>query len=75
MCNACFNDNKINTKTTFTVEYKDCIIVIRNVPCLECLVCGEVTFTDEVSDRLEKLVTSAKSVLQDISIIDYSKVA
>ena len=70
MCNACFRDDKIMTNTTFTVEYKGCIIVIRNVPCLECQVCGEVTFSDQVSARLEKIVNAAKSVLQEISIID-----
>lgn len=75
MCNACFSDDKVKTKTTFTVEYQECIIVVRNVPCLECPICGEVTFTDEVSKRLEKLVNAAKSVLQEISVIDYSKVA
>ena len=75
MCNACFRNDKIKTTTTFTVEYKGCIIVIRNVPCLECPVCGETTFTDEVSERLEKIVNSAKTVLQDISVIDYLKVA
>ncbi|MBQ7497517.1 MAG: YgiT-type zinc finger protein [Selenomonas sp.] len=32
MCNACFDDNKIHTKTTFTVEYDNCVIVVRNVP-------------------------------------------
>lgn len=75
MCNACFSDDKVKTKTTFTVEYQECIIVVRNVPCLECPICGEVIFTDEVSERLEKLVNAAKSVLQEISVIDYSKVA
>lgn len=75
MCNACFSNDKIKTKTTFTVEYKDSIIVVRNVPCLECPICGEVTFTNEVSEQLEVLVNAAKSVLQEISVIDYSKVA
>lgn len=42
MCNACFNGNKLKAKTTFTVEYKECIIVIKNVPCLECEICGEI---------------------------------
>ena len=73
MCNACFRDEKIKTLTTFTVEYKGCIIVVKNVPCLECQVCGETTFSDEVSERLEQLVNAAKSVLQEISVIDYSK--
>ena len=75
MCNACFRDDKIKTSTTFTVEYKGCIIVVRNVPCLECPICGETTFADEVSERLEKIVNSAKAVWQDISVIDYLKVA
>lgn len=75
MCNACFKNDKIKTFTTFTVEYKGCIIVIKNVPCYECQVCGETTFSDEVSERLEKLVNAAKTVLQEISVIDYSKAA
>ncbi|MBD8972892.1 MAG: type II toxin-antitoxin system MqsA family antitoxin [Clostridiales bacterium] len=75
MCNFCFDDNKIKTKTTFTVEYKDCIIVIKNVPCLECQMCGEITFTDDVSAKLEKIVETAKKIMQEISVIDYTKAA
>ena len=75
MCNACFRDDKIKTFTTFTVEYKDCIIVVKNVPCFECQVCGETTFSDEVSERLEKIVNAAKSVLQEVAVIDYAKAA
>lgn len=75
MCNACFNEGKIKATTTFTVEYNGCIIVIRNVPCFECPICGEITFSDDVSSRLEEIVASTKVVLQDVSVIDYSKVA
>ena len=75
MCNECFSDNKIKSRTTFTVEYKDCIIVVKNVPCLECELCGDITFTDEVSAKLEELVNAAKSIMQDVSVIDYAKVA
>ena len=75
MCNACFNDNKLKSKTTFTVEYKDCIIVIKNVPCLECEICGEISFTDEVSEKIELLVNAAKKLMQEISVSDYCKVA
>lgn len=75
MCKACFSDDKLNTKTTFTVEYNDCIIIVKNVPCLECPICGEITFTDDVSAKLEMLVESAKKIMQEISVIDYQKVA
>ncbi len=75
MCQECFKDEKISTKTTFTVEYEGCIIVIKNVPCLECPLCGEVTFSDEVSAKLELLVEAAKKIMQEISVIDYAKAA
>jgi len=75
MCNACFYDKKLKAKTTFAVEYKDCIVVIKNVPCLECEICGEVTFTDEVSEKLEVLVNAAKKLMQEVSVIDYCKIA
>ena len=75
MCNVCFSDDKIETKTTFTVEYNDCIIVIKNVPCLECQRCGEIIFSDEVSEKLERLTDAAKKNMQEISVIDYSKAA
>lgn len=75
MCSACFSDNKIKTKTTFTVEYNDCIIVVKNVPCMECQMCGEVMFSDEVSAKLETIVEAAKKVVQEISVIDYNKAA
>jgi YgiT-type zinc finger domain-containing protein len=75
MCALCFSDDKIKTTTTFTVEYQGCIIVVKNVPCLECQMCGEVTFTDEVSAKLEMLVESAKKLVQEVSVIDYNKAA
>ena len=54
---------------------KDCVIVIRNVPCYECQVCGEIIFADDVSAKLEMIVQKAKSFLQDVSVIDYSRAA
>ena len=75
MWKACFEDNRIETTTTFTVDVKDCVIVIRNVPCYECQVCGEIIFADDVSAKLEMIVQKAKSFLQDVSVIDYSRAA
>lgn len=74
MCNKCYSkEERISTTTTFTVNYKGCVIVIKNVPCTECSVCGDKFFSDEVSAKLEDLVKKAKEVLQDVSVIDYQK--
>lgn len=72
MCNACFNDKKLKTKNIFTVEYTDSIITIKNVPCLKCAICGEIIFTDNVSEKIELIVNANKRLKNEISILDYS---
>lgn len=34
MCMYCKNNTTVNSTTTHVVNYKDCIIVIKNVPAL-----------------------------------------
>lgn len=61
--------------TTHVVNYKNCIIIIKNVPCEECEQCGEKYYSNEVAKQLENLVNIAKQLMQEIAIIDYSKAA
>ena len=75
MCMLCKCDTVRQTTTTHVVNYKGCVIVIKNVPWEECEQCGEKFYTDEVAERLEKMVNAAKELLQEISVIDYAKVA
>lgn len=65
----------IASTTTHVVNYKGCIIVIKNVPCEECEQCGEKYYTDEVAKRLEEMVAKAKKMMQELSVMDYTKVA
>lgn len=71
----CRCDTVRQSTTTHVVNYKGCIIVIKNVPCEECEQCGEKFYTDEVMQQLEKLVSMAKRFMQEISVIDYTKAA
>lgn len=57
------------------VNYKNCIIIIKNVPCEECVQCGEKYYTDEVAEKIEKIVNNAKQQMQELSVLDYSKAA
>lgn len=75
MCMYCKCDSVIQTTTTHVVNYKNCIIIIKNVPCEECEQCGEKFYTDNVARQLDKLVNIAKKLMQEISIIDYSTAA
>lgn len=75
MCMLCKCDTVKQSTTTHVVNYNSSVIVIKNVPCEECEQCGEIFYTDEVAERLEKIVNDAKKLLQDLSVLDYSKVA
>ena len=75
MCMLCKCDTVKQSTTTHVVDYSGSVIVIKNVPCEECEQCGEIFYTDEVAARLEKIVNDTKKLLQDLSVLDYSKVA
>ena len=75
MCMYCKGNDLSPSLTTHVVNYKGCVIVIKNVPCEECEQCGEKYYSDEVARHLEKLVNVAKKLMQEISVIDYSKAA
>lgn len=59
--------------TTFMVELDNCIIIIKNVPSLVCEQCGEVSYSNEVSKQLEKLVSAVRNSITEITIINYSE--
>lgn len=62
----------------FTTDVTDlgmCLVIVRNVPCYKCSECNEIIYTADVVKKLEIIVEEAKKLMQDISIIDYSKVA
>ena len=75
MCKFCKCDTVTPSLTTHVVNYNGAIIVIKNVPCEECEKCGEKFYTDEVAENLEKMVNAAKQMMQEIAVLDYSKVA
>ena len=60
MCMYCKCKNMMPSVTTHVVNYKNCIIIIKNVPCEECEQCGEKYYSNEVAKQLENLVNIAK---------------
>ena len=75
MCMYCKCKETFPSKTTHVVNYKDSIIVIKNVPCEECEQCGEKFFSDDVARQLDKIVNIAKQLMQEVSVIDYNSAA
>ena len=75
MCMFCKCDSVTPSLTAHVVNYNGAIIVIKNGPCEECEQCGEKYYTDDVAEKLEKMVNAAKQMVQEIAVLDYSKVA
>lgn len=61
--------------TTDVTDLGSCLVIVRNVPCYKCTECNEVIYTADVVKQLENIVEQAKKAMQEISIIDYNKVA
>lgn len=57
--------------TTHVVDLKECLIIIRNVPCMECEQCGEKAYTDDVARKLDKIVKACKAVASEITVVNY----
>ena len=55
--------------------HKECLIIVRNVPCYKCSECSEVIYTGDIVRKLEKIIADAKKKYSEISVIDYMKYA
>ncbi len=61
--------------TTSVTDLGNCLVIVRNVPCYKCTECNEIFYTGDVVERLEKIINDAKKLLQEVAVMDYSKVA
>ena len=70
-CFFCKGDMADST-TAFTATLENTIVIIKNVPCHKCTQCGEVSYSFDVTQRLEKIIDSFKESLSEISVVNYS---
>lgn len=61
--------------TTSVTDLGKCLIIIRNVPCYKCSECNEIIYSADVVQHLENIIETAKKLMQEVSIIDYSQAA
>ena len=71
-CPNCGSDVTKST-TACVTDLGDVLVVVRNVPCFKCNHCDEIIYAGDVLQNLERFVNIAKSLKQEISVIDYSK--
>ena len=58
--------------TTFMVDTSKCIVIVKNVPSQACSQCGEVSYSNDIAKRLEKMVDSLRSSVTEIAVTNYT---
>lgn len=71
LCPLCKGSKKPG-KTTFTVDLGFGVIVVRDVPATICSQCGADWISDNIAEKLEKLVDEAKQKQRQIEVVSLS---
>ena len=71
LCFMCKGDME-DKLTTFMVDLGNCIVIVKGVPSHVCKQCGEVSYSDDVMERLEGIVQQAKSSSMEVAISQYA---
>lgn len=71
-CFMCKGDTESKIKT-YVANLDNCVIIIKNVPALVCNQCGEVFYTDEVAEQLERIVDTMEKLVKEVAIVEYSQ--
>ena len=61
-----------NKLTNFIADMGNCIIIVKDVPSQVCTQCGEVSYSNEVAEQLEKIVDKMKNAMTEIAVVHYS---
>ena len=70
-CFMCKGDME-DKLTTFMVDLGNCIVIVKVVPSHICSQCGEVSYSDDVMEQLEKIAQQSKNYALEVSISQYT---
>jgi YgiT-type zinc finger domain-containing protein len=73
-CPLCGGEKKLGT-TTFAVDLKFGVVVVRDVPALICSKCGDAWIEDPVAAKLEAVVADAREKQAEVAVTQWHPVA
>ena len=75
MCVYCNGTELKDSFTTYIEVMNKFTIIIKNVPCQECVQCGEKYYSDDVMQNIETIVKKAIGIQSELFVTEYSSVA
>lgn len=73
-CFFCKSDME-NGVTIHVAELDNCIVVIKNVPCMKCKQCGETVYSGDVVQKIEEILEKCENVMTEVAIVNYKDMA
>lgn len=73
MCAFCKGKEMVNIIDKYLISLDNTVLIVNNVPTMECVQCGEKFYMDEVSEVLEKIVNESKTISAEILVVDYNE--
>ncbi len=73
-CPLCGGEKQSGT-TTFAVDLKFGVVVVREVPALVCTKCGDAWIDDPVAAKLENIVADARRKQTVVEVTQWQQVA
>ncbi len=73
-CPLCGGEKHAGT-TTFAVDLKPSVVVVRDVPALVCDQCGASWIEDPVAAKLENIVEDARKKQAVVEVTNWQQVA
>ena len=70
-CLLCKGEMKSST-TIHTVQLKNGVVVIKNVPCLKCEQCGEVVLSADTVEKIERILHMLGKAAAEIAVVDFA---
>lgn len=64
-----------NAVTTYMTELKNCIVIIKNVPCFKCSQCGEVSFSGSTMKKIDAILDKCEGLMTEIAVFNFKEPA
>lgn len=64
--------NMVDGFNNYMVDFDGHFIIIKNVPCHKCSQCGEVSYSGDVVEKIEKIISKLKDALTEIAVVDFA---
>ena len=74
-CFSCKSDTMEKSSSTYTAQATNCIIIIKNVPCMKCRQCGDVVYNTKILKKIEEIIRRMEEFASEVAIVDYQKSA